>query len=118
MQTQVETNTVTLTPAAVQAMRDMLAQRNLDGAYALRVFVAGRTCSGLQYGMTLDNNPRETDLTFETDGVKILVDDYSILYMHGSRIDFIDDKRGKGFLVENPNDLSSCSSSGCSSCEA
>jgi len=113
-----KTDSVSLTPAACQAVRDLLVERKLEG-YSLRVYVSGRTCAGLQYGMALDNNPRETDLTFDTDGVSVLIDDQSILFMHGATIDFIDDARGKGFLVNNPNQVSacgSCESTGCESC--
>ncbi len=110
-----ETSTVTITPAAVQAVRDLLTQKNMEG-YALRVFVTRRSCAGLQYGMALDDKPKVSDLTLETDGIKMLVDENSLLYMRGARVDFVDDERGKGFLVENPNDISSCGSDGCSSC--
>ncbi len=53
---------VTLTPSAVQAVRDLLAKRELSG-YALRVFVSGGGCSGLQYGMALEGNIRDEDFT-------------------------------------------------------
>ncbi len=107
MSNQVLTEAVLLTPTAVQAVRDIFAERKLEG-YALRVYVAGRTCSGLQYGMALDNKPRETDFTFETDGIKVLVDEQSIVYMQGATIDFVNDERGTGFQVNNPNQIPNC----------
>ena len=109
MATPVETQTVQLSPAAAEIVRGLLKDRNLDSSYGLRIYVAGRTCSGLQYGMALDNNPGETDLVFENDGIKVIVDNQSIEYMRGATIDFVDDERGKGFMVENPNVLPSCS---------
>jgi len=112
MLNQIETDTIHLSPTAIQAVRDLLAQRNLDEEHALRVYVAGRTCSGLQYGMSLDNKPCETDTTFEIDGIKVLVDNISIQYMHGSTINFVNDERGKGFIVENPTVLPACDCSG------
>ena len=66
-QTQIES--ITLTPAAVEAVRNLLEQRNLKD-YALRVFISGGGCSGFQYGMALENNIREEDITSEFDGVK------------------------------------------------
>ena len=115
MLNQIETDTIRLSPTAAQAVHDLLAQRNLDEGYALRVYVAGRTCSGLQYGMSLDNKPGEIDMTFETEGIKVLVDDVSIQYMRGSTINFMNDERGKGFVVDNgspgyhsPNVLPAC----------
>lgn len=102
-----QTEVVTLTPSAVQAVKDLLEKRNLDG-FALRVFVSGGGCSGFQYGMALEENIRPTDLSCEFDGVKVVVDEISIDYLRGSSIDYIDDVMGNGFKIENPNALSSC----------
>lgn len=109
MNTPVQTQTVLLTPAAVQVVRGLLKDRNLDETYGLRVYIAGRTCSGLQYGMALDNEVRETDSVSESEGLKVFVDDQSIQYMAGATVDYIDDERGKGFLVDNPNQAPACS---------
>ena len=108
-QTQVET--VTLTTAAANAVRDLLDKRELEG-YGLRVFIKGGGCSGYQYGMALDNNFRDEDLVTEHDGIKVIVDEVSITYMRGATIDFVDDLMGSGFKVENPNAVASC---GCGS---
>ena len=112
MATEIQTQSIFLTPAAAEVVRGLLKDRNLDQTYGLRVYVAGRTCSGLQYGMALDNQPRDTDVLCESEGLKLLVDDQSIQYMAGATVDYIDDERGKGFLVENPNVLPSCSCEG------
>jgi iron-sulfur cluster insertion protein len=109
MTTEVQTQAVLLSPAAAEIVRGLLKERNLDDTYALRIYVAGRTCSGFQYGMALDNEPRETDLTFESEGLKVFVDDQSIQYMAGAVVDYINDERGKGFLVDNPNQAPACS---------
>ncbi len=107
-----QTNIVTITPAAASIVRDLLKQRNLDDSYALRVYISGRSCSGFEYGMGFENKPAETDTSFECEGLKILVDEVSMQYMAGSTINFIDDERGKGFLVENPNVAPACSCEG------
>ena len=107
----VETEFVTLTPAAVSAVRELLEKRNLQG-YALRVFISGGGCSGFQYGMALENNIRQNDLTNEFDGVKVVVDEISIDYLRGAHVDFIDNLMGSGFKIENPNAISTC---GCGS---
>ena len=109
MVTPIQTQTVLLTSAAAVVVRGLRQQQNLDESYALRVYIAGQTCSGFQYGMALDNKPRETDAAFESEGLKVLVDDTSIQYMAGTTVDYIDDERGKGFLVDNPNAAPSCS---------
>lgn len=112
MATEIQTQSITMTPAAAEMVRGMLKERNLDDTYALRIYVAGRTCSGFQYGMALDNKPVETDSNFQSEGLKILVDEQSIQYMAGCSLDYIDDERGKGFLVENPNVAPACSCEG------
>jgi iron-sulfur cluster assembly accessory protein len=109
MTTLIQTTSVSLTPAAAGVVRDLLKQRNLDDTYALRVFVSGRGCSGFEYGLGLDNKPNETDTSFESEGLKVIVDQVSIQYMVGATVDFIDDERGKGFLVDNPNAAPACS---------
>ncbi|HNK64443.1 MAG TPA: hypothetical protein PLE14_10325, partial [Anaerolineales bacterium] len=63
---EISTNLFTLTPAASQAIKDILTERSLDG-YALRVYVAGGGCCGVNFGMALDNNFREQDTTFESE---------------------------------------------------
>jgi iron-sulfur cluster insertion protein len=109
METTNQTQTVQLTPAAAEMVRGLRQQQNLNESFALRIYISGQTCTGFQYGMALDNNPRSSDSIFETEGLRLLVDDTSIQYMTGATIDFIDDHRGKGFLVENPNAVPSCS---------
>ncbi len=108
---QVQTEFVTLTPAAAQAVKDLFAKRNLEG-YALRVFVQGGGCSGFQYGMALENNIRDADLTGEFEHVQVVVDEISIDYLRGATIDYVDDVMGSGFKIENPNAVSAC---GCGS---
>jgi iron-sulfur cluster assembly accessory protein len=119
MTTLVQTQNVTITPAAAVVVRDLLQQRNLDATYALRVFISGRSCSGFEYGMGFENKPGDSDTSFECEGLKIVIDEVSMQYMAGASIDYIDDERGKGFLVENPNTAPSCSceSGSCGSTE-
>ena len=109
MTTTIQTQTIQLTPTAAEIVRGLRQQQNLNESFALRIYISGQTCSGFQYGMALDNNPRPTDSIFETEGLRLLVDETSIQYMAGATIDFIDDQRGKGFLVDNPNAVPACS---------
>jgi iron-sulfur cluster assembly accessory protein len=108
---QTQTDMITLTPAATEAVRDLLAKRNLPD-YALRVFVSGGGCSGFQYGMALEANIRDADLSADFDGVKVVVDEVSINYLRGATVDYVDSIMGSGFKIENPNAVSSC---GCGS---
>jgi iron-sulfur cluster assembly accessory protein len=99
----VELQTITLTPAASKAIADVVSERKLEG-YALRVYMAGGgCCGGASFGMALDNNIREEDRTFESDGVRIVVDAVSLNSLMGAKIDFVNDpERGAGFIVESP----------------
>ena len=100
-----ETNiaTITLSTAASDAVKNILSERNLEG-YALRVYVAGGGCCGVSFGMALDNNIRDVDMTIEANGVKVLVDEVSIDYLRGATIDFVNDPvRGAGFAVDSPS---------------
>jgi iron-sulfur cluster assembly protein len=107
--TQVSTDSVSLSATAVDAVRGILNERKLEG-YALRVYVAGGGCSGVNFGMALDNNFRDNDLTFDTQGVKVVVDDQSITYLRGATIDYVNDPtRGAGFTVDSPSNVGSCS---------
>lgn len=103
---------ITLTPRAATELRDLIeGQENKN--VALRVWVAGGGCSGLQYGMALDDQPaEEDDQVFETTGVRLYVDSLSLGYMQGAVVDYVDEVLGGGFKIENPNATSSC---GCGS---
>lgn len=103
---------ITLTSRAAQELRDLIQAENKDQA-ALRVWVAGGGCSGLTYGMALDENaPEDGDQQFEHEGVRILIDGLSLQYMDGAQVDYVDDAMGGGFKIENPNAINSC---GCGS---
>ena len=100
--TETETSTITLSSTASDAVKNILTERNLEG-YALRVYVAGGGCCGVNFGMALDNNIRDVDTTFEANGVKVVVDEVSIDYPRGATIDFVNDPvRGAGFAVDSP----------------
>jgi iron-sulfur cluster assembly accessory protein len=98
-----DVQTITMSTAASDAVKNILTERNLEG-YALRVYVAGGGCCGVNFGMALDNNIRDVDTIFEANGVKVVVDEVSIDYLRGAKIDFVNDPvRGAGFAVESPN---------------
>ena len=110
---EIETQIVTVSPAAAQAVRDILTERKLDG-YALRVFVSGSSCCGMQFGMALDNNVRDVDTVVEANGIKLVVDEVSLDHLRGASIDFVNDpERGSGFAINNPNAQQGCSDAGC-----
>lgn len=108
-----ETTTgVNLTASAAAKLQEVLEQKGIAETHALRVFVQGGGCGGMQYGMTFDNNPREDDEVYQQHGMKVIVDPVSLFYINGARIDYVDSLMGGGFSIENPNATSSC---GCGS---
>src|SRR2546430_2025971 len=102
----IDASIITMTSAAADKVRELLKQEN-DPALGLRIFVAGGGCSGLQYGMTLDEE-QEGDTVINKDDIKVFVDDMSLGYITGSEVDYVDSLMGAGFTVNNPNAVSSC----------
>ena len=100
---EIEVQTINVTASAAQAVQNILNERKLEG-YALRVYVSGGGCCGVNFGMALDNNFRDVDTTFEANGVKVVVDEVSIDYLRDATVDFVNDPtRGAGFAVNSPN---------------
>ena len=105
-------NAITLTEIAAQKLGVILEQKGVKNTHALRVFVKGGGCGGMQYGMTFDDNVQESDEVYEQYGMRVVVDPTSMFYINGASIDYIDNLMGGGFHTENPNATSSC---GCGS---
>ena len=102
---------VTLTESAVRKIKEVQVAENKPG-FALRVSVAGGGCSGLSYKLDFVEQGNEKDKTFEKDGVRVLVDPKSMLYLSGMELDYSGGLNGKGFVFNNPNAKKSC---GCGS---
>lgn len=79
-----------------------------DPSYFLRVSVVGGGCSGLSYKMDLDNSQKPTDQVFESNGLKIVTDLKSLLYLVNTTLEFSDGLNGKGFYFNNPNASRTC----------
>ncbi len=99
---------VTLTITAANAVRNIITSKNLQG-YALRLYLTGGGCSGYQYNLALDNRNRSEDTVFETDGIKLVVDEVSIKYLQGATVDYVEGSDASGFTINNPNPMASCS---------
>jgi len=103
----VDNDTIAVSSAAVDKVRNLLQERNLPN-HGLRVFVSGGGCSGMQYGMALEGSAREFDSVVETGGVRLFIDPTSMMYLAGAQIDYVDNLMGGGFRIENPNAVSTC----------
>lgn len=78
----------------------------------LRVGVRGGGCSGFSYLLDITETKKDSDEEFLQNGVKVVCDPKSLLYLNGTKIDFREEIQGRGFMFENPNSTSSC---GCGS---
>ena len=96
-----------VTPSAVAVIKNLLQERNIPD-YALRVFVTGGGCSGMQYGMSFEETAQDYDKVVSIDNVRLLIDPTSLVYLQGVVIDFVDSLIGGGFRIDNPNAVSTC----------
>jgi iron-sulfur cluster assembly protein len=79
-----------------------------DAGYFLRVSVVGGGCSGLSYKMDFDNEPKKGDQVFEDNGIKVVTDLKSFLYLVNTTLEFSEGLNGKGFYFNNPNASRTC----------
>src|SRR6478735_4908151 len=112
--TTTETAGITLSETAAKEIKSIITEQSLPAEKTrLRVGVKGGGCSGFSYVLDLvEDEPGEMDEQFESNGVPIVVDMKSYLYLNGAEIDFKDEVMGRGFVFKNPNATSSC---GCGS---
>lgn len=104
---------VELTPEAAEKARVFMADENLTPEKAgLRVSVLPGGCSGFQYGLNLEEEPREDDEILESNGIRLFVDPFSSQYLRGTRIGYASSFQGSGFTFTNPNATGGC---GCGS---
>ena len=102
---------VSLTPIAASKVKEIMAQQN-PAPEALRVAVVGGGCSGFSYHMAFENQVNGSDNVYEFDGLKVLVDQMSEMYLEGVEVDYVETLEGAGFKFNNPNVKSTC---GCGS---
>jgi iron-sulfur cluster assembly accessory protein len=103
--TSTATALVTVTAEAAAEVKKLLA--NEPDKSGLRLEIRGGGCSGMSYGLTFDN-PTEKDHVVETEGVKVMIDPKSAIYLKGTVLHFDGGLEGKGFTIKNPQAKSSC----------
>jgi len=102
---------VNLTERAVTKVREILDSQEPKPA-GLRVAVVGGGCSGFSYSMAFENAANMLDKTYTYDGLKVFIDQASLLYLDGVEVDYVETLEGSGFKFNNPNVKSTC---GCGS---
>ncbi|HEX7839806.1 MAG TPA: iron-sulfur cluster insertion protein ErpA [Kofleriaceae bacterium] len=102
---------VLITPVAASKVNEIRDAEAIEPGMALRLRVVGGGCAGFSYDLYFDE-PAEVDRQFEVQGVKVIVDEMSLMYLVGTEIDYVEGLQGAGFKFNNPNVKSTC---GCGS---
>lgn len=102
---------LSLTAKAAEKVKEIQAAENIDATYGLRLRVVGGGCSGFAYDLYFDQK-MDTDRTFDSNGVALVVDQMSLQYLAGTTVDYVEGLQGAGFKFLNPNVKSTC---GCGS---
>lgn len=101
-------NGIYVSDKAKQKVLELMGQAGIGEDYFIRVGVVGGGCSGLSYKLDFDNEQKPTDQVFENNGLKIVTDLKSFLYLVNTTLDFSDGLNGKGFHFINPNASRTC----------
>jgi len=99
---------ISLSERAVTEVKRIVEEQNLPEGTGLRVGVKGGGCSGFSYTLGFDDNQNPTDQLSQVDGVQIMCDPKSFLYLNGTVVDFEDSLMSRGFKFTNPNASKSC----------
>jgi len=98
---------ITVTAEAASHVKELIEENGGTHTH-LRLWVAGGGCSGLSYGLALDDNIEEDDEQFQTNDISVLVDAMSLRYLQGATIEYDTEKLGGAFKINNPNAKSGC----------
>ncbi len=98
---------ITVTDIAKETALRMMSEEKNDGHF-IRVGVEGGGCSGLMYQLEFDNSINEDDKEFEDNGIKVVMNKKSVLYLAGTTLDYSGGLNGKGFVFTNPNASRTC----------
>lgn len=97
---------ITLTESARNKVSSILSQEGPDAK--LRMYVSGKGCAGLTYGFGIATETEEDDISIEEGDVTVIVDSFSLPYLKGSVVDFVESITGSKFDIQNPNAKSAC----------
>lgn len=103
---------ITISDRAAQRIKEIRDEKHLPDDTKLRVGVVSGGCSGLTYELDFDNNDSDgsdKDQLFEDNGIKLIVDMRSFLYLSGTELDYTEGLEGEGFHFQNPNASRTCS---------
>lgn len=99
---------VTISERAENKLRNLIKEQGKEG-HGLRVYIQGGGCSGMSYGMEFDDEVQYGDEVWEHEGVQLIIDKFSLKYIDGSEIDYVDEGlMGGSFQVKNPQAQATC----------
>jgi iron-sulfur cluster assembly protein len=107
-QEQVMTQEITITPDAAKEIRRIRTENQIPDSHALRMGVKSGGCCGISYLLAFDEKADETDKIFQSEEIRIFIDDQSLIHLSGTTLEYVDGPHGKGFRFNNPNDAKSC----------
>jgi iron-sulfur cluster assembly protein len=99
---------ISITERAIKEVRRIIDDQSLPRETVLRVGVKGGGCSGFSYSLGFDDMVQDTDQISETEGVRVVCDPKSFLYLNGTEVDFEESLMGRGFKFGNPNASKTC----------
>lgn len=99
---------IKVSESAKTQVAKLMAEENHPADSFVRVGVEGGGCSGLMYQLKFDHEMKEGDQEFEDNGVKVVVDRKSFLYLIGTELEYTGGLNGKGFVFNNPNASRTC----------
>jgi iron-sulfur cluster assembly accessory protein len=108
---EIDTRMIQITEKAAGKVKEIMSSQDPAPA-GLRISVVGGGCSGFSYSMAFENQPNMLDKTYDYNGLKVFVDQASLLYLDGAEVDFVETLEGSGFKFNNPQVKSTC---GCGS---
>ena len=99
---------ITITNIAKEKLFSLIEESGLKNNVFVRVGVESGGCSGLSYKLDFDENKSDSDKIIEDNGIKIVIDKKSYLYLVGTTLNYSGGLNGKGFIFENPNANRTC----------
>jgi len=102
---------IQMTETAISKVKEILEQQPDPKPAGLRIAVVGGGCSGFTYSMAFENNPGPLDKVYEFTGLRVFIDQVSMLYLDGAKVDYVETPYGSGFKLDNPNVIPGCACS-------
>ncbi|MCB0281001.1 MAG: iron-sulfur cluster insertion protein ErpA [Calditrichae bacterium] len=98
---------ISVSNKAIGKIKEILQSEQKESSF-IRVGIKGGGCSGFTYLLDIEDQQKESDQLFDFDGVKLVIDSKSVIYLAGTELDYTDGLNGAGFIFNNPNAVKTC----------